>query len=228
MAIADTASIILDWPVEGCTLAEAYQRTPSFTAGTRPDGVITRIARDGVRLEFDIALRTLKNFCERELRPLLEGGELIVIDHQPEPIPAALIRYIQFDPDSGTARGPDTATIHYAIRIYRVGTWKPRSKAPLLVKHDGPIETKPLVKRKHKQKKAAGRVGAPPIYDNPAIQAVARDVLKQGIPVSQAQFFKEVRDACDDRGIRYHDSTRFREVVLPIYEAGGKTGKKIR
>jgi hypothetical protein len=75
---------------------------------------------------------------------------------------------------------------------------------------------------KRKAKKPVNPAGAKPRYDNPAVEAAARDVIDRGVPDTQELFFEKVRDECDARKIRYPGKTRFFEVVGPIYKNAKK------
>jgi hypothetical protein len=66
-------------------------------------------------------------------------------------------------------------------------------------------------------------VGAPPTYDIPKIEAMARDLAANGVDDRQAWFFEKVRDECDDRHIKTPGQTRFAEIVGPIYKQAKKT-----
>jgi hypothetical protein len=142
MAIANTTDIIANWPVEdGCTLSEAYQRMPSFAYTKRPDSVLAAAARYGLMPELHVALQTVKNSCEKELRPSLDSGELVLVPHgADEPISRVLIRYLQLDPDAGIVRDLHTGAIHRAVMVYKAGTWKPKpDPTPLAVTIKGPV-----------------------------------------------------------------------------------------
>ena len=51
----------------------------------------------------------------------------------------AVVRHLSFDKDHDTIRGPN-GQLFYGPRVFSAASWKPRPKAPLLVKHDGPLE----------------------------------------------------------------------------------------
>jgi hypothetical protein len=112
-----------------------------------------------------------------------------------------------------------------AIEYLRSVIAPPKSE-PMAVRIEGPIEV--FDRRKRKPKKPATPVGAPPRYDNEAIRKIAEDVITRGIPDTQELFFEKVRDECGTRSPRVHchkSTTRFREVVLPIYNGAIKAAE---
>jgi len=126
MAIADTASIISGWPVEGVGLNEALQRMPGFEAQAAAIRHWVERGRYNRRATFD-----LMQHCYSALLDLLASGALILTGYRSDKleraiaIDAPMTQHLQIESDKDTVRLPDGSMI-YTPRIYRAGTWRPK------------------------------------------------------------------------------------------------------
>jgi hypothetical protein len=69
-----------------------------------------------------------------------------------------------------------------------------------------------------KKKRQPAPVGAPPVYNVPAILEVAEDVAARGVPDKAAWFYEKLRTELRKRHIKQPGDTRLKELAGPVYK----------